>query len=114
MKFANVPKFGIVIGVNAHQAAYVFEDVGRLTEDRLHHHLDLVLENAYGEHKLIRVPVGQDVAEFFRVGARENVASAALGTATPPEPTGTICLVCREPQYMTPSGVTCPNGHGGA
>lgn len=25
-----------------------------------------------------------------------------------------LCSVCGEPQYGTPSGVTCPNGHGGA
>jgi len=28
--------------------------------------------------------------------------------------TGTRCSVCGEEQYDTPSGVTCPNGHGGA
>ena len=27
---------------------------------------------------------------------------------------GTRCSVCREPQYQSPSGLTCPNGHGGA
>lgn len=27
---------------------------------------------------------------------------------------GTKCSVCGEPQYETPSGVTCKNGHGGA
>lgn len=26
----------------------------------------------------------------------------------------TICSVCKQPQYMTVSGVTCPNHHGGA
>lgn len=25
-----------------------------------------------------------------------------------------LCEACREPQYMTPSGPTCKNGHGGA
>ena len=27
---------------------------------------------------------------------------------------GTLCSVCYEPQFDTPSGVSCPNGHGGA
>ncbi len=70
MKFADVPKFGIVIGIHSHQASYYFEDVGRLTEERLHHHLDLLLENIHGERKLLRVPVGQDVADFFHLGGR--------------------------------------------
>jgi hypothetical protein len=29
-------------------------------------------------------------------------------------PTGTFCSVCEAPQHNTPSGVSCPNGHGGA
>lgn len=28
--------------------------------------------------------------------------------------TGTRCSVCREPQFETPSGDLCKNGHGGA
>lgn len=28
--------------------------------------------------------------------------------------TGTLCSECREPQFETPSGATCVNGHGGA
>jgi len=28
--------------------------------------------------------------------------------------TGEHCSVCGEPQFDTPSGVTCSNGHGGA
>lgn len=28
--------------------------------------------------------------------------------------TGGLCSECREPQFETPSGVTCTNGHGGA
>lgn len=30
------------------------------------------------------------------------------------EPTGTACGICRLAQFMTPGGVTCANGHGGA
>ena len=26
----------------------------------------------------------------------------------------TLCSLCREPQFETPSGITCKNGHGGA
>lgn len=26
----------------------------------------------------------------------------------------TLCLLCGEPQFETPSGITCKNGHGGA
>lgn len=29
-------------------------------------------------------------------------------------PTGTTCSVCGEPQFSSPSGVACTNGHGGA
>ena len=29
-------------------------------------------------------------------------------------PTGTFCSVCEAPQHNTPSGVSCPTGHGGA
>lgn len=32
----------------------------------------------------------------------------------PTEYTGTTCSICQEPQFMTESGVTCANGHGGA
>ena len=28
--------------------------------------------------------------------------------------TGLLCSVCKQPQFMTPSGATCSNGHGGA
>lgn len=27
---------------------------------------------------------------------------------------GTLCSVCRKPQFMTPGGLSCPDGHGGA
>ena len=30
------------------------------------------------------------------------------------KPTGEYCEVCGEPQYETPGGVCCRNGHGGA
>lgn len=25
-----------------------------------------------------------------------------------------LCMLCQEPQFPTPSGITCKNGHGGA
>lgn len=30
------------------------------------------------------------------------------------KPTGTLCEICQAPQYDTPGGVCCKNGHGGA
>lgn len=30
------------------------------------------------------------------------------------KPTGTLCSVCNEPQFTTPHGEVCENGHGGA
>jgi len=30
------------------------------------------------------------------------------------EETGTTCSVCNEPQFESPCGITCRNGHGGA
>lgn len=27
---------------------------------------------------------------------------------------GSLCTICHAPQFNTPSGITCPNGHGGA
>lgn len=29
------------------------------------------------------------------------------------EPNGLLCALCGEPQTITPSGASCPNGHGG-
>lgn len=34
--------------------------------------------------------------------------------ATERKPTGTACSVCNEPQFETPGGDSCANGHGGA
>lgn len=30
------------------------------------------------------------------------------------EAAGTLCSMCNQPQFMTPSGITCTEGHGGA
>ena len=39
---------------------------------------------------------------------------AALGETEPEmQPTKLVCPICVEPQFNTPSGVTCCNGHGG-
>lgn len=35
-----------------------------------------------------------------------------LGTGELTE--STVCTVCNETQYMSPGGITCKNGHGGA
>lgn len=37
-----------------------------------------------------------------------------IGILVPNAPTGTLCSVCNEPQVMSPGGVTCKFGHGGA
>ena len=34
--------------------------------------------------------------------------------ATDPQYTGLLCTVCDEPQFSSPGGRTCKNGHGGA
>jgi len=44
--------------------------------------------------------------EFVTKGERERVLTERAGVG--------LCSVCREPQYRTRGGVTCPNGHGGA
>ena len=43
-----------------------------------------------------------------------NGVSGIPGTLAAGEQTGLFCEVCGQPQIETPSGVTCPNGHGGA
>lgn len=53
--------------------------------------------------------------------AELDAAADALALAAQPAamdgvltPTGTFCSVCEAPQHNTPSGVSCPRGHGGA
>jgi hypothetical protein len=43
----------------------------------------------------------------------DTLITAALEQA-PVAPIFTECSICNEPQILTPSGVTCKNGHGGA
>ena len=50
-----------------------------------------------------RFQVMQAQAEVVAVQQRKS-----RGEVTP------LCSVCKEPQFETPSGVTCVNGHGGA
>ena len=46
-------------------------------------------------------------------GKVTSVVDLGPGPGGFPE-TGTTCADCHEPQFMTPSGITCPKGHGGA
>jgi hypothetical protein len=113
MKFAEAPQLGKVIGLYSHRAAYVFEDVGTIGEKDVRHYLDIILESALGGRKLLRVPVGQDVAEFFRTGGVPRARTAQEPSHPAPAVIGT-CPVCNFPQYESPSGLVCANGHGGA
>lgn len=45
--------------------------------------------------------------------ALETLARDTTPSPAPAAPTENRCSVCLEPQYDTPSGVTCSNGHGG-
>jgi hypothetical protein len=56
-------------------------------------------------HALLRLPPAIDRATF--VAIRDQVRG--LGPA--PQP---CCAICQLPQVETPSGRSCPNGHGGA
>jgi hypothetical protein len=44
----------------------------------------------------------------------EAPATGARAIAPPYPPAGTLCSVCRTPQFNTPGGLSCNNGHGGA
>lgn len=55
----------------------------------------------------------QDVA-FFNIHKLENRYPAKFNAADSVNRKERMCSACGEPQFMTPSGVTCPNGHGGA
>lgn len=50
-------------------------------------------------------------AEYDRIQAEKQ---ARIDKAKEINYTGTKCSVCNEPQYETPSGDNCKNGHGGA
>ena len=45
---------------------------------------------------------------------RQAEIRAAEERAFVSSPTGTKCSVCKAPQFTTPGGNSCPNGHGGA
>lgn len=52
-----------------------------------------------------------DVPHTNGVSARDRAERASF---TDYPLTGAQCSVCKEPQRMTPGGISCPNGHGGA
>ena len=89
----------------------------------------LTLELVYhGDEKLV-IPAGAGIAQVVfhhvsepraytgkyqnqedkPVAARESKPIVRLSKFT-----GTKCIHCLLPQFMTPSGITCENGHGGA
>lgn len=47
---------------------------------------------------------------FHKGETAEEAIKLALRDVAPTE----VCSVCGSPQFETPSGVTCKNGHGGA
>ena len=66
----------------------------------------------------ISIPTGPTIADTFEfkkengnttVGLREDFPKELIS-----EDLGTKCAICGEPQFDTPSGLTCKNGHGGA
>lgn len=62
----------------------------------------------YNERKAWLMKMAAGMAQRIAEAQREEALSANLGN------TGTNCSECEQPQFSTPSGVTCPNGHGGA
>ncbi len=61
------------------------------------------------------IPVYDGIAAFHKnlpLGPVESEWDQLVGRAK--RATGTNCSVCGLPQYTTPSGDTCNNGHGGA
>ena len=68
--------------------------------------------------KLVAVcPVTPPEAAAIRsviAGARALAGQQPAAVGEVLTPTGTFCSVCEAPQHNTPSGVSCPRGHGGA
>lgn len=54
----------------------------------------------------LRVQTGKDNLAYLREMEEGEETELLL--------TGAKCSVCRKPQFDTPSGVSCENGHGGA
>ena len=51
----------------------------------------------------------QTVGEVLQRAQREKAEREHV-----PQPNGLLCAECREPQFTTPGGPSCKNGHGGA
>lgn len=56
-------------------------------------------------------PLDATIGEMF---TEEELKRMETDANDSPNPTGTVCSVCGAPQYNTPSGITCSNGHGRA
>lgn len=66
----------------------------------------------------ISIPSGPTVSDVFEIKKENGSSIVHLKEDYPEELAtekfGTICSICGEPQFDTPSGPTCKNGHGGA
>ena len=81
--------------------------------------VDLSVHVGWGEDNHTTVSITSDSLKML-IDERDYVSveelealvilmkSARAGLGAP------LCGVCKEPQFETPSGVTCVNGHGGA
>jgi hypothetical protein len=69
-----------------------------------------------GNHPLLSVSFPENVITFFQEISKEvydkNLQKMEDDESFLLKPTR--CSECKEIQFNTPSGVTCPNGHGGA
>jgi hypothetical protein len=66
------------------------------------------------EESVIPVTVAKVVESEDPVNLEDDFPGDPIKKVTDFPATGTRCSVCGEPQYKTPHGVTCVNGHGGA
>lgn len=61
------------------------------------------------ENGTFSASLDETVGQALRRAERERAEAEHV-----PAPNGTKCSVCREPQYTSPGGLFCRNGHGGA
>ena len=80
--------------------------------------VDLSVHDGWGDNQttvsitsysLKKLTYGQDYVSVEELEALVILMKSARAGLDAP-----LCGVCKEPQFETPSGVTCVNGHGGA